>query len=66
MSGDGALEIIRGIERRRRWSLADKLRVVAEVEAPGAVDVAPKAPSFITRIRSGCGPSWTGLQTRWG
>lgn len=30
-SGVGALATIRGIERRRRWSLADKLRVVAEV-----------------------------------
>jgi len=25
MSGDDVVEIIRGIERRRRWSLADKL-----------------------------------------
>jgi hypothetical protein len=32
MSGDDVVEIIRGIERRRRWSLADKLQVVAEVE----------------------------------
>ena len=49
MSGDGALEIIRGIERRRRWSLADKLRVVAEVEAPGAVFAAVARRHDISR-----------------
>jgi transposase len=31
------LEIIRGVERRRRWDLEEKLRIVAETEAPGAV-----------------------------
>ena len=31
-----------------------------------AGDVAPLMPSFITRIRSGCGPAWTGLRTRSG
>ena len=31
------MEILRGVERRRRWELADKLRIVAEVETPGAV-----------------------------
>lgn len=31
------LEIIRGVERRRRWDLEDKLRIVAETEMPGAV-----------------------------
>jgi len=49
MSGDGALEIIRGIERRRRWSLPDKLRVVAEVEAPGAVFAAVARRHDISR-----------------
>ena len=34
---DGAVEIISGRERRRRWSVADKLRIVAEVEEPGAM-----------------------------
>ena len=29
-------------------------------------DLAPKEPSFITQIRSGCGPLWTGLRTRSG
>ena len=29
-----------------------------------ANDPAPKLSSLITRIRSGCGPSWTGLRTR--
>jgi len=31
------MEIITGVERRRRWRLEDKLRIVAEAEAPGAV-----------------------------
>ena len=30
------LEIISGVERRRRWSMADKLRIVAEADKPGA------------------------------
>ncbi len=30
------LEIISGVERRRRWSVADKLRIVAEADKPGA------------------------------
>ncbi|WP_431282957.1 IS66-like element accessory protein TnpA [Humitalea sp. 24SJ18S-53] len=30
------MEIISGIERRRRWRVADKLRIVAEAERPGA------------------------------
>ena len=29
------MEIITGIERRRRWSLEEKLRIVAETEQPG-------------------------------
>ncbi len=33
---DGRIEIITGRERRRRWSVAEKLRLVAESEAPGA------------------------------
>jgi transposase len=30
------MEIITGIERRRRWRDEDKLRIVAETEEPGA------------------------------
>jgi transposase-like protein len=30
------MEIITGVERRRRWSLEEKLRIVAETEQPGA------------------------------
>jgi transposase len=30
------VEIITGVERRRRWRLDEKLRIVAEAEAPGA------------------------------
>ena len=33
---DGAVEIITGQERRRRWSSEDKLRIVAETRDPGA------------------------------
>ena len=29
--------MITGVERRRRWRDEDKLRIVAEAEAPGAV-----------------------------
>jgi transposase len=31
------MEIISGVERHRRWRLEDKLRIVAEAEASGAV-----------------------------
>jgi transposase len=31
------MEIITGVERRRRWRDEDKLRIVAEAEALGAV-----------------------------
>lgn len=30
------MEIITGVERRRRWPLRDKLRIVAELDEPGA------------------------------
>ncbi|RYH14568.1 MAG: hypothetical protein EON57_00295 [Alphaproteobacteria bacterium] len=30
------MEIISGVERRRQWRVADKLRIVAEAECPGA------------------------------
>ena len=33
---DGVVEIITGREGRRRWSTADKLRIVAETQEPGA------------------------------
>jgi len=33
---DGAVEIITGQERRRRWSTEDKLRIVAETHEVGA------------------------------
>ena len=31
------MEILRGIERRRRWSAEDKARIVSEAAMPGAV-----------------------------
>jgi transposase len=34
--GGGAVEIITGRERRRRWSVANKLRILAECDEPGA------------------------------
>jgi transposase len=30
------MEIITGVERRRRWGLEEKLRIVAETEQPGS------------------------------
>lgn len=33
---DGTIEIITGRERRRRWGVAEKLRIVAESEEAGA------------------------------
>ena len=33
---DGVVEIITGRERRRRWSTTEKLRLVAEMQEPGA------------------------------
>ena len=33
--GSETVEIITGRERRRRWSVADKLRILAECDAPG-------------------------------
>ena len=30
------MEIITGVERRRRWRVEEKLRIVAECECPGA------------------------------
>ena len=33
---DGSIEIITGRERRRRWSVAEKLRLVAESHEPDA------------------------------
>jgi transposase len=34
--GSETVEIITGRERRRRWSVADKLRILAECDEPGA------------------------------
>jgi len=34
---DGVVEIITGRERRRRWSLQDKMRIVAESNEPGSM-----------------------------
>ena len=31
------MEIITGVERRRRWRVEDKLRIVAEADTPGAI-----------------------------
>ena len=34
---DGVVEIITGRERRRRWSLQDEMRIVAETNEPGSM-----------------------------
>ena len=34
---DDVVEIITGRERRRRWSLQDKMRIVAESNEPGSI-----------------------------
>ena len=31
------MEIITGVEQRRRWRIEDKLRIVAEADVPGAI-----------------------------
>ena len=46
------LEIISGVERRRRWSDADKLRIVAEADEAGAT-VAEVARRHEIRAGSG-------------
>jgi transposase len=33
---DGVVEVIVGRQRRRRWTVEEKLRIVAETEEPGA------------------------------
>ena len=33
---DGVMQIITGRERRRRWSVQDKLRIVGDLAEPGA------------------------------
>ena len=45
----GTFEIITGRERRRRWSVADKLRVLAECSEPGAQVTAVAARHGIYR-----------------
>ncbi len=45
---DGVMEIITGRERRRRWSLHDKLRLVAEASEPGAMIRAVAARSGVS------------------
>ena len=47
---DGSIEIITGRERRRRWSVAEKLRLVAESDEPDArVTGVADRPSFVSR-----------------
>jgi transposase len=48
------MEIITGVERRRRWSLAEKLRIVAEMEQPGA----PGINEFVRRYDVSRGLLW--------
>ena len=50
------MKIITGVERRRRWRDEDKLRIVAEAEAPGAVFAEVARRHDISR-----GQMWSGL-----
>jgi transposase len=50
------MEIITGIERRRRWSAAGKLRIVPETEQPGA-----GIPEIARRYEIGRGLLWNWL-----
>ena len=43
------MELVSGIERRRRWRIEEKLRFVAEAEAPGAVFAAVARRHGISR-----------------
>ena len=43
------MELVSGIERRRRWRIEEKLRIVAEAEAPGAVFAAVARRHDISR-----------------
>ncbi len=45
----GWMEIITGVERRRRWRLEEKLQIVAETEEPGASFVAVARRHEISR-----------------
>ena len=55
------IEVITSVERRRRWSAAEKARLVAAMEEPGAIvtEVARKAgvdPSLLYRWRQELAP----------
>jgi transposase len=43
------LELVSGIERRRRWRIEEKLRIVAEADAPGAIFAAVARRHDISR-----------------
>jgi transposase len=43
------LELVSGVERRRRWRTEEKLRIVAEADAPGAVFAAVARRHDISR-----------------
>jgi len=74
------MEIITGVERRRRWRLEDKLRIVAEAERPGACFAAVARRHEVSRsvlwawrkqVRAGVlvaepAPVFLPVQRRWG
>ena len=43
------MELVSGVERRRRWRVEEKLRIVAEADAPGAVFAAVARRHDISR-----------------
>ncbi len=61
MSG-GTIEIIRGGERRRRWSIEEKVRIVGETEEAGArvteVAVAARRISWAAVHLATAGSGW--------
>ena len=65
------MEIITGVERRRRWRVDEKLRILAELEQPGAcfADVARRHDvsrgllwNWRRQVRSGTLAPATGMQ----
>lgn len=53
--------------RKLDWRTIDYQQLLDTYDADMGTgrDPAPCWPSLMTRVRFGCGPSWTGRQTRW-
>ena len=44
------VEVLGGVERRRRWSRDDKMRIIEETLAPGAVVTEPRGGTALQRV----------------